>query len=192
MKNTPKIPPPPGDALEAAPVPPAPVALVPCLSYEDIEVDRALAQALELLGGWEPLFPPGAPFISSPTWPALSPRSGPSPPTPGGESRSPQAHGRRPPSDRGGQPRRPGPPRLPEIPLPPHRHGGLGQRTGPASRPGSRPTEVKLSHARSLRVVTLNRSLAGAPALLNLPKFKTHLFARLTGATKNLYGGSPA
>ena len=37
-------------------------------------------------------------------------------------------------------------------------------------------------------MVTLNRSLAGAPALLNLPKFKTHLFARLTGATKNLYG----
>jgi len=48
--------------------------------------------------------------------------------------------------------------------------------------------EVKFPNPRSLRVVTLNQSFAQAPALLNLPKFKTHLFARLTGAVKNLYG----
>ena len=189
MENTPKIPPPPGDALEAAPVPPAPVALVPCLSYEATEVTRALAQALELLGGWEPLFPSDGPIYLKPNL------AGPFPPeravtthpaVVSAVARLLMAAGREVTvGDSPAGPARPG--YLKFL----YRRTGMedvAKEMGLHLDQNLEPTEVKLPGARSLRVVTLNRSLAGAPALLNLPKFKTHLFARLTGATKNLYG----
>jgi uncharacterized protein (DUF362 family)/ferredoxin len=167
---------------------PAPVALVPCSSYDEAEVNRALTAALDLLGGWEPLFPEGSIYLK----PNLA---GPFPP-----ERAVTTHpavvkaiarllktaGRE--------------ITLGDSPAGPARPGYLKflyRRTGmeDAARElglnldmNLDPVEVKIPHARSLRVVTLNRSLASAPALLNLPKFKTHLFARLTGAVKNLYG----
>jgi uncharacterized protein (DUF362 family)/ferredoxin len=164
------------------------VALVPCRSYEDAEVNRALEAALELLGGWEPLFPAGPVYLK----PNLA---GPFPPERAvtthpavvkAVARLLKAAGRE--------------VTLGDSPAGPARPGYLKflyRRTGmeeAALEMGLNldtdlePMEVKIPHARSLRVVTLNRSFAQAPVLLNLPKFKTHLFARLTGAVKNLYG----
>ena len=188
MEDNPKTPPSFGDAPQAPPAP-VPVALVPCLSYEEAEVNRALATALELLGGWEPLLPPDGPIYLKPNL------AGPFPP-----ERAVTTHpavvsavarlfkaARREVTvgDSPAGPARPGYLRY------------LYRRTGMEEVARDlglnldlnlEPVEVKLPHARSLRVVTLNRSFASAPALLNLPKFKTHLFARLTGAVKNLYG----
>jgi len=188
MEDNPKTPPSSGDAPKAPPAP-VPVALVPCLSYEEAEVNRALATALELLGGWEPLLPPDGPIYLKPNL------AGPFPP-----ERAVTTHpavvsavarllkaARREVTvgDSPAGPARPGYLRF------------LYRRTGMEEVARDlglnldlnlEPVEVKLPHARSLRVVTLNRSFASAPALLNLPKFKTHLFARLTGAVKNLYG----
>ena len=50
----------------AAALAPAPVALVPCRSYDEAEVTQALKAALELMGGWEPLFPPEGPIYLKP------------------------------------------------------------------------------------------------------------------------------
>jgi uncharacterized protein (DUF362 family)/Pyruvate/2-oxoacid:ferredoxin oxidoreductase delta subunit len=52
--------------------------------------------------------------------------------------------------------------------------------------PGS--IEVKGTDPRAMRVFTLSRAMAKSHGLINLPKFKTHLFTRMTGAVKNLYG----
>ena len=188
MEDIPKTPPSSGDAPQAPPAP-VPVALVPCLSYEEAEVNRALATALELLGGWEPLLPPDGPIYLKPNL------AGPFPPeravtthprVVSAVARLLKAAGREVTvGDSPAGPARPGYLRF------------LYRRTGMEEVARDlglnldlnlEPVEVKLPHARSLRVVTLNRSFASAPALLNLPKFKTHLFARLTGAVKNLYG----
>ncbi len=168
---------------------PAPVALVPCSSYEDAVVSRALNTALDLLGGWESLFPPEGPIYLKPNL------AGPFPPERAvtthpavvkAVARLLKSAGRE--------------VILGDSPAGPARPGYLKflyRRTGMeevAQELGLRldmnldPVEVKIPHSRGLRVVTLNRSFAEAPLLLNLPKFKTHLFARLTGAVKNLYG----
>jgi uncharacterized protein (DUF362 family)/ferredoxin len=170
-------------------IPATPVALVPCLSYEEAEVNRALAAALDLLGGWEPLFPPEGPIYLKPNL------AGPFPPERAvtthpavvkAMARLLMAAGREVTvGDSPAGPARPG--YLKFL----YRRTGmedLAQELGLNLDLSLEPVEVKIPHARSLRVVTLNRSFAEAPALLNLPKFKTHLFARLTGAVKNLYG----
>ena len=188
MEDNPKTPPSSGDAPQAPPAP-VPVALVPCLSYEEAEVNRALATALELLGGWEPLLPPDGPIYLKPNL------AGPFPP-----ERAVTTH----PAVVSAVARLLKAARhevtVGDSPAGPARPGYLRflyRRTGMEEVARDlglnldlnlEPVEVKLPHARSLRVVTLNRSFASAPALLNLPKFKTHLFARLTGAVKNLYG----
>ena len=188
MEDNPKTPPSFGDAPQAPPAP-VPVALVPCLSYEEAEVNRALATALELLGGWEPLLPPDGPIYLKPNL------AGPFPP-----ERAVTTH----PAVVSAVARLLKAARhevtVGDSPAGPARPGYLRflyRRTGMEEVARDlglnldlnlEPVEVKLPHARSLRVVTLNRSFASAPALLNLAKFKTHLFARLTGAVKNLYG----
>ena len=188
MEDNPKTPPSSGDAPQAPPAP-VPVALVPCLSYEEAEVNRALATALELLGGWEPLLPPDGPIYLKPNL------AGPFPP-----ERAVTTH----PAVVSAVARLLKAARhevtVGDSPAGPARPGYLRylyRRTGMEEVARDlglnldlnlEPVEVKLPHARSLRVVTLNRSFASAPALLNLAKFKTHLFARLTGAVKNLYG----
>jgi uncharacterized protein (DUF362 family) len=168
---------------------PAPVALVPCKSYEEAAVTRALEAALELLGGWEPLFPAEGPIYLKPNL------AGPFPPEKGvtthpavvkAMARLLQQAGREVVvGDSPAGPARPG--YLKFL----YRRAGmedLASELGLQLDRNLEPVEVKIPHPRSLRVLTLNRSFADAPALLNLPKFKTHLFARLTGAVKNLYG----
>jgi uncharacterized protein (DUF362 family)/ferredoxin len=168
---------------------PAPVALVPCRSYDEAEVSRALKEALALLGGWEPLLPPEGPIYLKPNL------AGPFPPERGvtthpavvkAMARLLQAAGRE--------------VVVGDSPAGPARPGYLNflyRRTGMEKLAQEldlhldrdlEPVEVKIPNPRSLRVLTLNRSFADAPILVNLPKFKTHLFARLTGAVKNLYG----
>jgi uncharacterized protein (DUF362 family)/Pyruvate/2-oxoacid:ferredoxin oxidoreductase delta subunit len=168
---------------------PAPVAIVPCPSYEDAEVNRALRAALDLLGGWEPLFPGEGPIYLKPnlagpfaperavtTHPAVVKAA----------ARLLLAAGREVlVGDSPAGPARPGYVNFL------HRRTGMEEMARELGLPLDKdlePVEVRIPQARSLRVLTLNRSLASAPALLNLPKFKTHLFARLTGAVKNLYG----
>ena len=173
----------------AATLVPAPVALVPCRSYDEAEVTQALKAALELLGGWEPLFPPEGPIYLKPNL------AGPFPPERGvtthpavvkAVARLLQAAGREVVvGDSPAGPARPG--YLNFL----YRRTGMeevAQELGLQLDKDLEPVEVKIPNHRSLRVLTLNRSFAEAPALLNLPKFKTHLFARMTGAVKNLYG----
>lgn len=50
------------------------------------------------------------------------------------------------------------------------------------------PVDVTVRNPRLIRRLTLMKSMASSPDLVNLPKLKTHLFARMTGAVKNLYG----
>jgi uncharacterized protein (DUF362 family)/Pyruvate/2-oxoacid:ferredoxin oxidoreductase delta subunit len=173
----------------AAALAPTPVALVPCRSYDEAEVTRALEAVLELLGGWEPLFPPEGLIYLKPNL------AGPFPPERGvtthpavvkAVARLLQAAGRQVVAgDSPAGPARPG--YLNFL----YRRTGMeevAQELGLSLDRSLEPVEVKIPHPRSLRVLTLNRSFAEAPALLNLPKFKTHLFARMTGAVKNLYG----
>jgi uncharacterized protein (DUF362 family)/Pyruvate/2-oxoacid:ferredoxin oxidoreductase delta subunit len=169
--------------------PVAPVAVVPCTSYEEAEVNRSLEAALDLLGGWEPLFPPeGAiylkPNLAGPFAPERAVTTHPA--VVKAVARLLQAAGREVTvGDSPAGPARPG--YLKFL----YRRTGMedvAQELGLNLDMNLDPVEVKIPHARSLRVVTLNRSFAEAPILLNLPKFKTHLFARLTGAVKNLYG----
>ncbi len=189
MEHILKTSPSPHDAQGAAVSPPAPVAVVPCSSYEDAEVTGALEAALELLGGWEPLFPPNGPIYLKPNL------AGPFPPERAvtthpavvkAVARLLQSAGREVVvGDSPAGPARPG--YLNFL----YRRTGmedLAQELGLHLDRNIEPVEVKIPNPRSLRVLTLNRSFADAPALLNLPKFKTHLFARLTGAVKNLYG----
>jgi uncharacterized protein (DUF362 family)/ferredoxin len=189
MENFPKTSPSPNNAQPASVLQQAPVALVPCPSYEEAEVQRALAAALELLGGWEPLFPPEGPIYLKPNL------AGPFPPERGvtthpavvsAMARVLQAAGREVTlGDSPAGPARPG--YLKFL----YRKTGMedvARELGLTLDMNLEPVEVKILNPRSLRVLTLNQSLAQAPALLNLPKFKTHLFARLTGAVKNLYG----
>jgi len=173
----------------AADLIPAPVALVPCRSYDEAEVTQALHAALDLLGGWEPLLPPEGLIYLKPNL------AGPFPPEKGvtthpavvkAVARLFQSAGRE--------------VRVGDSPAGPARPGYLkflyrrtgmeevAQELGVSLDRDLEPVEVKISDPRSLRVVTLNRSFAETPVLVNLPKFKTHLFARLTGAVKNLYG----
>lgn len=168
---------------------PAPVALVPCPSYQEATVTRALEAALDLLGGWEPLFPEGGPIYLKPNL------AGPFPPERGvtthpavvkAVARLLQAAGREVVvGDSPAGPARPG-----YLKFLYRRTGmeGLARELDLQLDLDLEPVEVKIPQPRSLRVLTLNRAFAAAPALLNLPKFKTHLFARLTGAVKNLYG----
>lgn len=178
----------PGNAGAAAGSP-ASVAVVRCASYEDATVNRALRAALDLLGGWEPLFPaegiiylkpnlagPFAPERAVTTHPAVV----------RAVARLLMARGRE--VVVGDSPAGPARPGYVNFL---HRRTGMeevARELGLNLDKDLEPVEVKIPQARSLRVLTLNRSLAEAPALLNLPKFKTHLFARLTGAVKNLYG----
>ena len=168
---------------------PAPVALVPCQTYDEAEVTHALEAALELLGGWEPLLPPEGPVYLKPNL------AGPFPPERGvtthpavvkAVARLLQAAGREVMvGDSPAGPARPG--YLKFL----YRRTGMeeiAQELGLPLDKDLEPVEVKIPHPRSLRVLTLNQSFAKAPVLINLPKFKTHLFARLTGAVKNLYG----
>jgi uncharacterized protein (DUF362 family)/ferredoxin len=168
---------------------PAPVALVPCRSYDQAEVSRALQAALELLGGWEPLLPPEGPVYLKPNL------AGPFPPERGvtthpevvkAMARLLQAAGREVKvGDSPAGPARPGYLKLL------YRRTGMEEVARDLGLPldmDLEPVEVKIPHPRSLRILTLNRSFADAPVLVNLAKFKTHLFARLTGAVKNLYG----
>lgn len=168
---------------------PEPVALVSCPSYDEAHVTQALAAALNLLGGWESLFPPEGPIYLKPNL------AGPFPPERGvtthpavvkAVARLLQSAGRE--------------VIVGDSPAGPARPGYLNflyRRTGMEEVAREldlqldralEPVEVKIPNPRSLRVLTLNRSFAEAPPLFNLPKFKTHLFARLTGAVKNLYG----
>jgi len=168
---------------------PAPVALVPCESYEEATVTRALETALDLLGGWEPLFPESGPIYLKPNL------AGPFPPERAvtthpevvkAMARLLQRAGRDVVlGDSPAGPARPG-----YLKFLYRRTGmeNLAQELGLELDLDIAPVEVKIPHPRSLRVLTLNQTFVGAPALLNLPKFKTHLFARLTGAVKNLYG----
>ncbi|MCP4575714.1 MAG: DUF362 domain-containing protein [Deltaproteobacteria bacterium] len=48
--------------------------------------------------------------------------------------------------------------------------------------------EMPLPHGRVMKRFTLLQSLVLSGNVINLPKFKTHLFTRMTGAVKNLYG----
>lgn len=48
--------------------------------------------------------------------------------------------------------------------------------------------EISLPDGRGMKRITLLQSIAFSENFINLPKFKTHLFTRLSGAVKNLYG----
>ena len=50
------------------------------------------------------------------------------------------------------------------------------------------PEEITIKHARAVRCLSLTKSMISRRNMISLPKFKTHLFARMTGAVKNLYG----
>jgi len=168
---------------------PAVVALVPCASYDEAQVLRALEAALDLLGGWEPLFPKDGPIylkpnLAGPFTPERSVTTHPA--VVKAMARLLQAAGREVVvGDSPAGPARPG--YLKFL----YRRTGmeeLARELGLELDLDLTPVEVSIPDPRSLRVLTLNRAMAGAPALLNLAKFKTHLFARLTGAVKNLYG----
>jgi uncharacterized protein (DUF362 family)/ferredoxin len=174
---------------ERAAAPPAAVAIVPCPSYEDAQVNRALRSALELLGGWEPLFPAEGPIylkpnLAGPFAPERAVTTHPA--VVRAVARLLMSRGREVlVGDSPAGPARPGYVNFL------HRRTGMeevARELGLTLDKDLEPVEVRIPQARSLRVLTLNRSFAAAPALLNLPKFKTHLFARLTGAVKNLYG----
>lgn len=170
-------------------VSPAPVAIVPCPSYEDAQVNRALRAALDLLGGWEPLFPADGPIYLKPNLagPFVPERAVTThPAVVRAVARLLLAAGRE--VVVGDSPAGPASPGYVNFL---HRRTGMedvAQELGLRLDKNLEPVEVRIPQARSLRVLTLNRSFASAPALFNLPKFKTHLFARLTGAVKNLYG----
>jgi uncharacterized protein (DUF362 family)/ferredoxin len=189
MADTPKPAAPPAPARQAPAAAPAPVALVRCPSYQEADVDRALTEALDLLGGLEPLLPPDGVIYLKPNL------AGPFPPERAvtthpalvaAVARRLLAAGREVTvGDSPAGPARPG--YLKFL----YRKTGMeevARELGLNLDMSLEPVEVKIPGARSLRVVTLNRSFAQAPVLINLPKFKTHLFARLTGAVKNLYG----
>ncbi len=189
MENPPKSSPLTNQVNPAGDLLPAPVALVPCRSYDEAEVNQALQAALELLGGWESLLPSEEPIYLKPNL------AGPFPPERAvtthpavvkAMARLFQAAGREVTvGDSPAGPARPG-----YLKFLYHRTG-MEEMARELDLPldmDLEPVEVKIAHPRSLRVLTLNRSFARAPVLVNLPKFKTHLFARLTGAVKNLYG----
>lgn len=168
---------------------PAVVALVRCPSYAAGEVSRALTTAWELLGGWEQFFPPEGPLYLKPNL------AGPFPPERAVTTHPAvvaavagplKAAGRR--VILGDSPA--GPAQAGYVKFLYRKTGmeEVARRLDLELDLDLTPVEVKIPHPRSLRVLTLNRSFAGPPVLLNLPKFKTHLFARLTGAVKNLYG----
>lgn len=189
MEKPPKLSPLSHDAGPNAGLLPAPVALVRCKSYEDAEVNRALAAALELLGGWESFLPAEGPVYLKPNL------AGPFPPERAvtthpavvkAVARVLQAAGREVTvGDSPAGPARPG--YLKFL----YRRTGMEEVARELDLPldmDLEPVEVRIAQPRALRVLSLNRSFACAPVLVNLPKFKTHLFARLTGGVKNLYG----
>ncbi len=189
MENPPKSSPLTNQVSPAGDLLTAPVALVPCRSYDEAEVTRALEAALDLLGGWEPLLPPEGPVylkpnLAGPFAPERAVTTHPA--VVKAMARLLQAAGREVTvGDSPAGPARPG--YLKFL----YRRTGMeevAQELGLQLDKDLEPVEVKIPEPRSLRVVTLNRSFADAPVLVNLPKFKTHLFARLTGAVKNLYG----
>uniref|UniRef100_A0A7C5ES61 DUF362 domain-containing protein n=1 Tax=Desulfobacca acetoxidans TaxID=60893 RepID=A0A7C5ES61_9BACT len=165
------------------------VAIVRCPSYQEARVNQALEEALSLLGGWEPLFPQEGTIYLKPNL------AGPFPPergvtthpaVVGAVARLLKAAGRR--VVLGDSPA--GPAQVSYVKFLYRRTGmeNLARELDLELDLDLNPVEVKLPQSRSLRVLTLNRSFADSPCLFNLPKFKTHLFARLTGAVKNLYG----
>lgn len=168
---------------------PAPVAVVRCPTYEEPGISRALREALALLGGWEGLFPADHPVYLKPNL------AGPFPPERAVTTHPAVVRAMAGLLREGGRQVVVG-----DSPAGPAKAGYLKvlyRRTGMAAVAQElglkldydlEPVEVRLPRPRSLGVLTLNRSFAAQPQLLNLPKFKTHLFARLTGAVKNLYG----
>jgi len=165
------------------------VAITPCIGYEKGQVAFAIDQAVDLLGGWRNLVPvddeiyikpnlagPFAPDRAVTTHPMIVE-------TVARVLRSKGAD-----IIVGDGPA--GVPSPTYLKLVYKRTGmiSLGNRLNIPIDYDTIPEEITIQHPRAIRCLTLTRSMISRTNMISLPKFKTHLFVRMTGAVKNLYG----
>ena len=165
------------------------VAIVACGAYEEALVDHAVNEALELLGGWEKFTEPGQGAYLKPNL------AGPFSP-----ERAVTTHPLVVKSVAKALSIRKMRPTIGDSPAGLANRNYLKltyKRTGMESVSkqldvlldyNTDAEDMPLPHGRVMRRFALLQSLAFSGNVLNLPKFKTHLFTRMTGAVKNLYG----
>ncbi len=169
------------------------VALIPCASYGQDEVEAAVRRALDLLGGMTRFVQPGQrvlikPNLLLPSSPERAIVTHPS--VLRAVLRQVQAAG--------------GSAFIADNPvvIPVSRRGweGAYERTGwaaVAAETGTRlntsivPEQHPYPEGKLLHLVDASSFLAEADVVISLPKLKTHNFMRFTGAVKNLFGVVP-
>ena len=169
------------------------VALIPCASYEQDEVEAAVRRALDLLGGMARFVQPGQrvlikPNLLLPSAPERAIVTHPS--VLRAVLRQVQAAG--------------GSAFIADNPvvIPISHRGweGAYERTGwaaVAAETGTRlntsivPEQHPYPEGKLLHLVDASSFLAEADVVISLPKLKTHNFMRFTGAVKNLFGVVP-
>lgn len=178
--------------LPAKAVQPDLVAVVRCPDYRDATVQEALHELLVLLGGPDRVLPTGTgaylkPNLAGPFRPGRAVTTHPA--LVRGLCRLLAARGNRLtvgdcPAGVGGET---------YLDLVYRRTGmrGLAHETGAHLDRSTEAVELRLPPGALLRRMPVRRSVVECPFLVNLPKLKTHLFTRLTGAVKNLYGTVP-
>ncbi len=165
------------------------VAVVACGAYEEALVDFAVNEALELLGGWQKFTESGQsayikPNLAGPFSPVRAVTTHPL--VVKSVAKALEIGGMR--------------PTIGDSPAGLANRNYLKltyKRTGMESVSkqldvpldyNTDALEMPLTNGRVMRRFTLLQSLALSGNVVNLPKFKTHLFTRMTGAVKNLYG----
>lgn len=168
------------------------VSLVACEGYERGRVERAVARALELLGGAESLVEPGRPvFIKPNAVYAASPASGIV--TNPEVVRAVVREFRRVTDDVtvGDSP---GGPFNQVLLRRVYEKTGLAEvarETGARLGLDTTTVEVSLPEGVAVKRLTLCRPMVEAACLVSVSKFKTHRYMNVTGPVKNLYGAVP-
>ena len=164
-------------------MPDATVALVQCDNYE--VVDEALAQLLELLGGWKAFVRPGQRVLIKPNLLKACPVESAVTTHPAvirAIVRQVQALGAHP--FIGDSPAFGTAPKA-------ARQAGIAEVAEEFQIPVvdlNQPVVVPMPEARSLRRFKLSRHVLQADVIINVPKLKVHQQMQLSGAIKNLFG----
>jgi uncharacterized protein (DUF362 family)/NAD-dependent dihydropyrimidine dehydrogenase PreA subunit len=67
----------------------------------------------------------------------------------------------------------------------------LARETGVELNLDTSTVHVQVPHGKALKSITLSKAMVEADRLVNIAKFKTHMFLNISGATKNMFGSVP-